>query len=118
MNLFRSRLWRTSILFVTGVAVCFILAVIFAPHWSAFCDRTVVGAPCESVGTQTMAGYLIIALGFITMTLGPIAGSILDLVINGANWEAPRGRDTIVTNMPLLVSVVYFGVGVLTVATA
>jgi hypothetical protein len=64
-----------------------------------------------------MAGYLIVTLGFLTMILGPIAGSVLDLLINGAKWEMPRGRDTIVTNMPLLVGAIYLGVGVFTIAT-
>lgn len=118
MNPFRSRLLRTIILFVAGIAVCFLIAVTFAPHWPAFCDGTIVGARCDSVAIQTMTGYLIVTLGFLTMVLGPIAGSVLDLLINGAKWEMPRGRDTIVTNMPLLVGAIYLGVGVLTITTA
>lgn len=118
MNPFRSRLWRTVILFLAGIVVCFVLATIFSPHWPEFCDGTIVGAPCQAVATQTMAGYLIVALGFFTIILGPIAGSALDIAINGAKWEMPRGRDTIVSNMPLLVGAIYLGVGVLTIATA
>jgi hypothetical protein len=117
MNPFRSRLWRTIILFVAGIVVCFALAAALAADWPGFCDQTIVGAPCESVATQTMAGYLIVALGFLTIVLGPIAGSILDLLINGARWEMPRGRDTIVTNMPMLVGAIYLGVGVFTITT-
>ena len=116
VNPFRSRLWRTIILFVAGIIVCFVLAAVFAPHWPGFCDGTIVGAPCGSVATQTMAGYLMITLGFLTIILGPIAGSGLDILINGARWEMPRGRDTIVTNMPLLVGAIYLGVGILTIA--
>lgn len=117
MNPFRSRLWRTIILFVAGIVLCFVIAAVFAPHWPGFCDGTIVGAACEAVAVQTMAGYLIITLGFLTIVLGPIAGSMLDIAINGAKWEVSRGRDTIVTNMPLLVGAIYLGVGVLTIAT-
>ncbi|MEN8238369.1 MAG: hypothetical protein ABFR53_04105 [Actinomycetota bacterium] len=118
MNPFRSRLWRTIILFLAGIVACFAIAVMFTPRWPAFCDGTIVGAPCEPVATQTMTGYLIVILGILTIILGPIAGSLLDVVINGAKWEMPRGRDTIVTNMPLLVGAIYLGVGVLTITTA
>jgi hypothetical protein len=118
MNPFRSRLSRTAILFVAGIVVCFVLAAVFAPYWPSFCDDTIVGAPCGYIAMQTMAGYLIITLGLFTMILGPIAGSVLDLLINGAKWEMPRGRDTIVTNMPLLVGAIYLVVGVFTITTA
>ena len=117
MNPFRSRLWRTIILFLAGIAVCFVLAIVLAPHWPEFCDGTIVGAPCHSVATRTMAGYLIVTLGFLTIVLGPIAGSVLDVAINGAKWEMSRGRDTIVTNMPIVVGAMYLGVGVFTIAT-
>ena len=118
VNPFRYRLWRTIILFLAGIILCFGLAAVFARHWPAFCDGTIVGAPCEDVTVRTMAGYLIVTLGFFTMILGPIVGAVLDLLINGTKWEMPRGRDTIVTNMPLLVGAVYLGVGVFTIATA
>jgi hypothetical protein len=52
------------------------------------------------------------------MILGPIAGSILDIAINGARWEMPRGRDTIITNMPIAVGALFLAVGVFTIATA
>ena len=115
MNPFRSRLWRTIILFLAGIMVCFALAIVLSPHWPEFCDGTIVGAPCQAVATRTTAGYLIIALGFLTIVLGPIAGAVLDVAINGAKWEMPRGRDTIVTNMPLLVGAIYLVVGVFTI---
>ncbi len=114
---FRSRLWRTVILFFAGIAVSYLLASLLAPYWPAFCDGTIVGAPCEAVATRTMAGYLIIALGVLTVIVGPIAGSLLDVFINGAKWEMPRGRDTVITTIPLLVGAIYLGVGVFTVAT-
>ena len=116
MNPFTSRLWRTIILFLAGIVVCFVLAIILSPHWPEFCDGTIVGAPCQAVATRTMAGYLIITLGFFTIVLGPIAGSLLDVAINGARWEMSRGRDSIVTNMPLLVGAIYLGVGGFTIA--
>jgi hypothetical protein len=117
VNPFRSRLWRTLILFLAGIVVCIALAAILSPHWPEICDGAIVGAPCQSVATQTMAGYLIVVLGFLTIILGPIAGSVLDLLINGAKWEMQRGRDTIVTNMPLLIGAIYLGVGVFTITT-
>jgi len=117
MNPFRSRPWRTIILFLTGIVVSFVIAAVLAPYWPGFCDGTIVGAPCETVATRTMAGYLIVTLGILTIILGPIAGSVLDVLINGAKWEAQRGRDTIVTNMPLLVGAVYLGTGIFTIAT-
>ena len=117
MNPFRSRVWRTVILFVAGIVVCFGLAAIFATRWPELCDGMIVGAPCDSVTIRTMAGYLIVSLGVLTIILGPIAGSLLDLLINGAKWEVPRGRDTMITNIPLLVGAIYLGVGVLTIAT-
>ena len=117
MNLFRSRLWRTVILFLAGIAVSYLLASVLAPYWPEFCDGTIVGAPCEAVATRTMAGYLIIVLGVLTVILGPIAGSLLDVFINGAKWEVPRGRDTVITTMPLLVGAIYLGTGIFTVAT-
>jgi hypothetical protein len=118
VNLFRSRLWRTIILFLIGIALCFALAAVFASRWPAICDGTIVGAPCDRVAVRTMAGYLVVTLGFLTMILGPIAGSILDIAINGARWEMPRGRDTIITNMPIAVGALFLAVGVLTIATA
>jgi hypothetical protein len=118
VNPFRSRLWRTIILFLMGIALCFVLAAVFASRWPAFCDGTIVGAPCDPVAVRTMAGYLVVTLGFLTMILGPIAGSILDVAINGARWEMPRGRDTIITNMPIAVGALFLAVGVFTIATA
>ena len=116
VNPFRSRLWRTIILFLIGIALCFVLAVVFATRWPAFCDGTIVGAPCDPVAVRTMAGYLVVTLGFLTMILGPIAGSILDIAINGAKWEMPRGRDTVITNIPILVGALFLATGVLIIA--
>ena len=118
MNPFRSRPLRTVILTVFGFAFAFVAALIFAPLWPGFCDNTVVGAPCEPVEIRTMTGYLLVALGILTMIFGPIAGSLIDLWINGATWETPRGSESIITNMPLLVGAIYLGSGVLIAATA
>jgi hypothetical protein len=118
MNPIRSRLWRTIILFLAGLGLSFLVAMIFAPYWPGFCDETIVGAPCGTVAMQTMAGYLQIALGILTVIFGPIAGSMLDLLINGAKWETPRGSESIITNMPILVGAIYVVVGVVVVATA
>jgi hypothetical protein len=118
MNPFRSRLWRTIILFLAGIGLSFLVAAIFAPYWPGFCDDTIVGAPCGAVAVQTMAGYLLITLGILTVVFGPIAGSILDLLINGARWETPRGTESVITNMPILVGAIYVIGGVVVVAAA
>lgn len=52
------------------------------------------------------------------MILGPIAGSFLGLLINGAKWETPRGTESIITNMPILVGAIYLVLGVIIAATA
>jgi hypothetical protein len=118
MTLLRSRPVRTVLLTIAGFAFAWVLAVLLAPHWPGFCDDTIVGAPCDAVATQTMMGYLVIALGILTMIFGPIAGSLLDLVLNGAHWETPRGTETVITNVPLLVGTVYLVSGVAIAATA
>ncbi len=118
MNPFRHRLKRTVILTLLGYGLAFLLALWIAPAWPEFCDGSIPGAPCDVVATQTVAGYLVIVLGVLTMILGPIAGSLLDLYINGAQWETPRGTESIITNMPLLVGAIYLVTGVLIVATA
>ncbi|MCL1599293.1 MAG: hypothetical protein M3094_08925 [Actinomycetia bacterium] len=118
MNPFRSRLWRTIILFVAGLGASFAVAEIFTPYWPDLCDSAIVGAPCEIVATQTVAGYLILGLGILTIILGPIAGSLLDLTINGARWETPRGKESIITNTPILLGALYLVLGVVTIAAA
>lgn len=118
MNPFRSRTLRTIILTLGGYLLAWVLALIFAPLWPEFCDDAIAGAPCSEVAVQTMMGYLVIALGVLTAIFGPIAGSLIDLAVNGANWETPRGTETVVTNMPLLVAVIYLVSGALIAATA
>lgn len=118
MNPLRSRLWRTIILFVAGIGLSVAVAAILAPYWPGVCDATIVGAPCDPVAVQTMAGYLLLALGILTIVFGPIAGSLLDLIINGAKWETPRGSESIITNVPILIGLIYLGLGIVTIATA
>ncbi len=118
MNPFRSRLWRTIILFGAGLGASFFIAEVFTPYWPDLCDGTIVGAPCEAVTTQTVAGYLLVGLGILTIVLGPITGSLLDLIINGAKWETPRGSESVTTNVPILVGAIYLVVGVVTITAA
>jgi len=118
MNPLRSRPLRTVILTVLGFVLAFVLALILAPVWPGFCDGTVVGAACEPVDVRTMTGYLLVVVGILTMVFGPIAGSFIDLWINGAKWETPRGSESVITNMPLLIGAIYLGCGVLIAATA
>jgi hypothetical protein len=118
MNPFMSRWWRTIILFVLGVAASYVVAWVLAPHWPGFCSDATVGSPCGAVAVQTMAGYLMVGLGFLTMIFGPIAGSFLDLLINGHKWETSRGTESVITNVPVLVGAIYLVLGVVTAATA
>lgn len=109
---------RTILLTLLGYVVAFLVALFLAPRWPGFCDGTIVGAPCEPVDILTMTGYLLVGLGILTMVFGPIGGSLIDLWINGAKWETPRGSESIITNMPLLIGAIYLGSGVLLAATA
>lgn len=118
MNPFMSRGIRTVILFVGGVVASFAFAVALTPVWPDFCSDATVGSPCDAVAIRTMAGYLMVGLGFLTMILGPIAGSFLGLLINGAKWETPRGTESIITNMPILIGAIYLVHGVIIAATA
>jgi hypothetical protein len=118
MNPFMSRGIRTIILFVVGIAVSFVFSVVLTPVWPDFCSDATIGSPCDAVAVRTMAGYLLVGLGFLTMILGPIAGSFLDLLINGAKWETPRGTESIITNMPILIGAIYLVLGVIVAATA
>ena len=118
MNPLRSRTLRTILLTLLGYVMAFLVALFLAPRWPGFCDGTIVGAPCEPVDIRTMTGYLLVGLGILTMVFGPIGGSLIDLWINGAKWETPRGSESIITNMPLLIGAIYLGSGVLLAATA
>lgn len=118
VNPFRSRPIRTVILTLSGMLLAWVLALLFAPAWPEFCDDAIAGAPCEQVAVQTMTGYLTIGLGVLTVIFGPIAAAFLDVVINGAEWETPRGTESIVTNMPLAIGAFYLVAGVAIAATA
>jgi F0F1-type ATP synthase membrane subunit c/vacuolar-type H+-ATPase subunit K len=118
MNPFRSRTLRTIILTIGGYLLAWALAVLLAPRWPGFCEGTIVAADCEAVAVQSMTGYLVIALGIITMVIVPIVGSLIELAIHGANWETPRGTETATTNVPLLVGLIYLLSGVAIAATA
>ncbi|MGI9667833.1 MAG: hypothetical protein ACR2N2_12195 [Acidimicrobiia bacterium] len=118
MNPMRSRPWRTVILTVSGFALAWLIALLLAPFLPEYCNETPTGMSCTRAQIQTMAGYLTIGLGIATIVLGPVAGSLIDLYLNGARWETPRGTETIITNMPLVIGAIFLGVGVLTAATA
>jgi hypothetical protein len=118
MNPFSSRWLRTIILFALGVAASFIIAYFLAPVWPRFCSDATVGTPCDDVAARRMAGYLMVALGMFTMILGPIAGSFLDLAINGAKWETPRGTESAITTIPIVIGAIYLVLGVLVAANS
>ena len=117
MNPFRSRTQRTILLTLIGFVVVFAIAAVAAPAWPP-CDQSATPFPCEDLTVQTMAGYLLIGLGIMTIIFGPIAGSLIHLYLHGAKWETPRGRENIITNMPLLVGAIYLVSGLLVAATA
>ncbi|MCB1246366.1 MAG: hypothetical protein KDB69_03790 [Acidimicrobiia bacterium] len=110
-NPMQRRMPRTITLFLTGLVTAWLVAAFAVPRWPGFCDDTIAGAPCEPVEFLTGFGYTTIILGLLTIVLGPIAGSLLHLAINGASWETPRGTETVQSNMPLLVGAVYLGLG-------
>lgn len=118
MNPFRPRWLRTIILFLAGVGLVFLAARLLAPVWPGFCSDATVGSPCDAVDFRTMAGYLLVGLGFLTMILGPIAGSFLDVLINGHKWETSRGTESVITNMPVVLGAIYLVLGVVIAATA
>jgi hypothetical protein len=118
MNPLRPRWLRTIILFLAGIGLAFGTAQLLAPVWPGFCSGATVGSPCDAVAFQSMAGYLLVGLGFLTMILGPIAGSFLDVWINGHQWETSRGTESVITNVPVVVGAIYLVVGVVIAATA
>lgn len=50
------------------------------------------------------------------MIFGPIAGSFIDVLVNGHDWETSRGTESVITNMPVLIGIAYLIVGVTTAA--
>ena len=114
----RSRTWRTIILTVAGLGVAYVIALFVMPIWPDFCDDTVVGSECDTERLQSMYGYVLIILGLATGLFGPIAGSLIHLLINGAQWETPRGKESVIANIPLLIAVIYIAVGLLALASA
>ena len=118
VNPFRSRVPRTIILTLSGYLFAWLLALFLAPRWPGFCEDAVSGLACTEVAVQTMMGYLLVALGMLTIVFGPIAGSLLDLAINGATWETPRGRENVITNIPILIGAIYLASGIALLATA
>jgi len=118
MNPLRPRWLRTIILFLGGIGLAFGVARLLAPVWPGFCSDTTVGSPCDAVAFQSMAGYLLVGLGFLTIIIGPIAGSFLDVLINGHKWETSRGTESVITNMPVAIGAIYLVLGVMIAATA
>jgi hypothetical protein len=114
----RSRTWRTIILTLAGLGAALLIALFVMPIWPGFCDNAVSGSECDAESLQTMYGYVLVILGLVTGVFGPIAGSLIHLVLNGAAWETPRGKESVVTNVPLLVAVAYIGLGLLALVTA
>lgn len=109
---------RTIILFVAGLGAAWLISRMLVPWWPNYCDDTVAELACTPERYTTGFGYTTIVVGIFTMLFGPIIGSFIDLHRNGANWETPRGTETVITNMPLLIGAIYMGLGLLRVMTA
>jgi len=112
-----NRFIRVPTLFVVGILLAYVIALIWAPHLPSFCTEIYPDKPCEVVAVQTLTGYLVIAFGVAVMILGPVVGALLELAIHGHRWETPRGVETVVTNVPIAVGLVYIIVGGVIVAT-
>lgn len=109
---------RTVVLFVAGLIAVWLVSRYAVPRWPGFCDSTIVGAECSPVKFLTGFGYGVIILGMLTIVFGPIAASLLHIGIHGAEWETPRGTETVRTNSPLLVGAIYMGIGLFVVIIA
>lgn len=114
----RGRTSRTIILALAGLVLAYAIALLVMPIWPDFCDSAVTGSECDAERLQSMYGYVLIVLGLATGVFGPIAGSLIHLVLNGARWETPRGKESVVTNIPLLVGTVYIGLGLAALVNA
>jgi hypothetical protein len=117
-NPMRNRLFRTIVLFVLGLVAVWLVSRYMVPRWPGFCDRTNVGTACAPVKFQTGFGYGVILLGMVTIVFGPIAASLMHVGFNGAEWETPRGTETVHTNSPLLIGAIYMGIGLAVVIIA
>lgn len=118
MEALRSRLVRTPVTVAAGIALAYAIARIWAPHWPGFCQDITIEKPCGAVATQTMTGYLLMALGIVVMILGPIVGALIEVMVHGHHWETPRGRESVVTNLPIGLGAFYLVLGALLAATA
>lgn len=105
-------------LFLLGFGVVWLVSRFAVPRWPGFCDNTIVGAECSPVNFQTGFGYGVIALGMLTIVFGPVVSSLLHVGFNGAEWETPRGTETVHTNSPLLIGAIYMGIGLLILVLA
>jgi hypothetical protein len=114
----RTRSSRTIILALVGLGVAYVTARIVAPIWPGFCDNAIAGSECDADKLQSMYGYVLIVFGLAIGVFGPIVGSLIHLVLNGAEWETPRGKESVITNVPLLVGLVYMGLGIIALITA
>ena len=114
----RSRWTAITVMFALGIVVALLIARFWVPHWPGFCQEITVQKPCEVVATQTMTGYLLIALGLLTMFLVPIVWSFAQIIRSGHQWETPRGPESIVTNVPIIAGIAYILIGALLAATA
>lgn len=114
----RARTTRTIILGIAGLAVAYVIAVFVMPIWPDFCDDSVPGSECDAERLRSMYGYVLIVLGLATGVFGPIAGSLIHLGLHGAEWETPRGKESVITNIPLLIAILYIALGLLVLIRA
>lgn len=110
---------RRSLLFLAGLAIAVVVALITQPRWDGICANFNAGRgiPCSPMTFGVMYGYLVIGLGLFTMIFGPIINSLYRLYRYGQVWETSR-VETAIGNVPLITGIVYIVLGFVIAAVA
>jgi|GEM_PF-2379456 len=119
MAALRNRWVRAPSYLVGGFAAAAALAAWFHPHYLPLCNRLDArpGVECAPVTTQTMVGFFVMGLGFVSLVVLPVVASVAHLIRHGADWEMPRGTETTQTNLPILAGVIYLVTGTIVAVT-
>jgi hypothetical protein len=117
MEAFRSRWVRVPFLFALGLGAAAVAGRLASPRWVDYCTRVKNnGIPCEPIDVGTMTGYITIGLGIFVMVIGPIITSLVHVMVHGYDWESSR-VETVVSNLPIAVGLVYLVLGFVIAAT-